>query len=115
MFGVIMITDPFGRSAAFEDNVLNNRAIDDHIDNDLISKLTGLAICLPSVLSLAGESKSSLYFTSPVMRSKELTRSDGHALHQGSSINLSDYGHHLVLPCNSQRHVRILLCGHELV
>jgi hypothetical protein len=55
-----MITDPFGRLAIHDsatDVRLVNRAIDDNIPNDLMSKLIGLAICAPNVLALAGESE----------------------------------------------------------
>jgi hypothetical protein len=60
MLGVALITDPFGRSASEKsvtDVRLINRAIDDHIPNDLKTKLIGLAICAPNVLALAGESE----------------------------------------------------------
>jgi hypothetical protein len=58
MLGVVMITDPFGRLAsATTDGKQVTRAIDDHIPNDLKTKLIGLAICAPNVLALAGESK----------------------------------------------------------
>ena len=55
-----MITDPFGRLAIHDsttDVQLVKRAIDDHIPNDLKSKLIRLAICAPNVLALAGESE----------------------------------------------------------
>jgi hypothetical protein len=60
MLGVAMITDPFGRwgiDDSTKDGQLVNRAINDHIPNDLKTKLIGLAICAPNVLALAGESK----------------------------------------------------------
>jgi hypothetical protein len=56
-----MITDPFTRFSQdpiHHETPIPPRAIDDNIPNDLISKLIGLAICLPSMLALAGESKS---------------------------------------------------------
>lgn len=64
MLGVVMITDPFNRWTAdtptdHEPSPILHRAIDDHIPDDLMSKLKGLAICTPSVLTLAGERKSS--------------------------------------------------------
>lgn len=55
-----MITDPFGRRVIDDSTTdvhLVNRAIDDHIPNDLKTKLIGLAICAPNVLALAGESE----------------------------------------------------------
>jgi hypothetical protein len=56
-----MITDPFTRwsqGPIVHETQSTPRAIDDNIPNDLISKLIGLAICLPSMLALAGESES---------------------------------------------------------
>ena len=60
-----MITDPFTRwsdEPTTHETSPVTRAIDDNIPDDLVSKLIGLAICLPSMLALAGESEStSLY------------------------------------------------------
>lgn len=56
--GVIMITDPMGRTPEGQviggGKPLLGRATDDHLPTTLHAKLIGLALCLPDVLSTAG-------------------------------------------------------------
>jgi hypothetical protein len=55
-----MITDPLARWGAHASTTgghLVDRALDDNIANDLMSKFIGLAICTASILALAGESE----------------------------------------------------------
>jgi len=106
VLGVAMITDPFARVViddSASDTRLANLAINDNIPNDLKTKLIGLAMCAPSVLALAGESKSTL---SPQDCKNLTSRSDDHASDQRPGFDDANPRHYLILSGIDQCPVR---------